>query len=264
MRNLADIESLLHAKKLGGTLVSARPLPVDRLAETGVASLDQQLGGGLARGHVSEIVGPRSSGRTSVLCALLAAATRRGEVVALIDTFDTFDPRSGDAAGIDLSRLLWVRGRQGTPRTTPQSTHSIDHAIKASGLVLHAGRFGVVAVDLAEAPVSTMRQLPFTTWRRLARAIEGTETVGVVVGPLPVARSAIGRTIVLGGAARVLRWSGDGSPGRVCCGLDIDARVESTRHPSRPFQLHVSQTEGRPLDGDDVRRALSFPTQQQS
>ena len=93
MRNLADIESLLHAKKLGGTLVSARPLPVDRLAETGVASLDQELGGGLARGHVSEIVGPRSSGRTSVLCALLAAATRRGEVVALIDTFDTFDPR---------------------------------------------------------------------------------------------------------------------------------------------------------------------------
>ena len=41
----------------------------------------------------------------------LGAATARDEAVALIDTFDRFDPVSGAASGIELSRLLWVRGQ---------------------------------------------------------------------------------------------------------------------------------------------------------
>ena len=217
-RGVANLESLLRAHKLDGTLASSQPLSVDRVAETGLASLDASLGGGLPRGHLSEIVGPRSSGRMSVLCAVLAAATTRGEVVALIDTFDSFDPVSGEAAGIELSRLLWIRGQQGTPREVPRV---IARAIKAAGLVLQAGGFGVVATDLGEAPAPAIRRLPFTTWLRLARAVERRETVGVVVGPVAMTRSSAGRSVVLGTGERPElvegRWSEEpwnlGTPG---------------------------------------------------
>ena len=227
--NVAHLESLLRSKKLGHSLVSSRPLPVERLATTGVRELDEPLGGGLARGHLSEIVGPPSSGRTSALIAALAAATNRGEVVALVDTFDTFDPASSQAAGVDLTRVLWIRGRQSTPR---MASHGIDQAVKAAGLVLQTERFGVVAIDLAEAPVAAVRRLPFTTWLRLARAIEGSETVGIVLGPTAMGRSAVGRSIVFG-TPRSTKWSGRGPRSRLFQGMDVDAQVESTRHPLR-------------------------------
>jgi hypothetical protein len=242
--NLVELESLLRSRKLDGTLVSKRPLPVERLASTGLADLDDALGGGLARGHLSEVVGPSSSGRTSVLCAVLAAATTRGEVVALIDAFDSFDPVSGHTAGVDLSRLLWIRGRRIGVRTTSKGmrgVQAVDDAIKASGLVCQAGQFGIVAIDLAEAPMTALRRLPFTTWRRLARAIEGSETVGVVVGPTTMGRSALGRSVVLCASEDSVRWSGTGPRSRVFRGLEIDARVESTRVPGQRFRLQAMQ-----------------------
>ena len=57
----------------------ARPLP------TGIGALDEALGGGLARGHLHELVGPPGAGATALLRAALAAATRAGELCALID-----------------------------------------------------------------------------------------------------------------------------------------------------------------------------------
>ena len=209
MKTLAQLESLLHARKLDGTLTRSHALPADRLAETGVDDLDRQLGGGLSRGHLSEIVGTRSSGRTSVLYALFAAATRRGELVALVDTFDRFDPCSAETAGIDLTRLLWVRGQQVGPR----ELHEVmTRAVKAAGLVFQAGGFGIVVIDLADVPLAAVERLPFTTWLRLARALESSETVGVVVTPRPVARSASGRSCC---HRRTRRGGGSAPPVRV-------------------------------------------------
>ena len=109
----AAVEALLRERKLDRTLTSTLPerLGEDAVAPLDSAALDRGLAGGLPRGQVSEVVGPASSGRTSVAWAALAAATRRGESVALIDTFDRFDPPTAHACGIDLSRLLWVRGQ---------------------------------------------------------------------------------------------------------------------------------------------------------
>jgi RecA/RadA recombinase len=84
------IEGLLRARNLDGTL--ARPELVPATASTGLAALDEALGGGWRRGELSELTGPASSGRTSVLVTTLAAATGRGEVVGLIDSIDRFDP----------------------------------------------------------------------------------------------------------------------------------------------------------------------------
>ena len=86
---LAVLESALRARKLDRTLTTALP-PLDRtdpssLFASGLAPLDARLLGGLPRGHLSEIAGPRSSGRSTLLMQLIAAAARRGEIAAFID-----------------------------------------------------------------------------------------------------------------------------------------------------------------------------------
>src|SRR5437868_3568357 len=200
----ADLESLLRARRLDRTLTTALPSvdPHDdaALAPSGIPSLDARLGGGLRRGHVSEIVGARSSGRTSFLLQTLAASTRRGELVALVDALDMFDVESAAAAGIELDRLLWIRGHVviNPGLCGDMNQRALEQAIRAFTLVLQAGNFGLVVLDVAEAPLPALRRLPFTTWLRLQRMVEGTQTAALLVGPQPMARSSAGLTLQLG------------------------------------------------------------------
>jgi recombination protein RecA len=218
----AHLESLLRARKLDVTLTTAAPWrSVDRAADedrlpTGVPSLDRALGGGLRRGHLSDIIGPRSAGRTAVLCGVLAMAAARGEAVALVDTHDRFDPVSAAAAGLDLSRLLWIR-----------DTGDASRALKALNLVLQAGGFGVVALDLADASAPALRAFPFTTWLRVARVIEGSQTVALLTGTERIARSPGGVTIALDvpGAGLQANWAGGSKRARVLRTLELRPRV---------------------------------------
>ena len=215
----AELESLLQARKLDVTLTTSaiwRGAGDDRLASTGRPDLDRALDGGLRRGHLSEIVGRRSSGRTTVLGAILAAATARGEVVALVDTHDRFDPTSAAGCGVDLSRLLWIRDRGDVLR-----------ALKAVNLVLQAGGFGVVVFDLADARGPELRQFPITTWMRLSRVIEGSQTVALLVAADRLARSPGGVTIALDrrDADASIRWSGQTDRARLLREVNVSPRV---------------------------------------
>jgi recombination protein RecA len=93
--------------------LEGRPTP--EMASSGIAAIDA-LTGGLPRGCVSEICGPASSGRTTLLLAALAAATRRGEFCVVVDASDALDPHSAVAAGVELERLLWVRCGESSPQ----------------------------------------------------------------------------------------------------------------------------------------------------
>jgi hypothetical protein len=187
---LARLESLLSAHKLDHTLTSRFP-PVHEDAA------------GIPRGQISEIVGPRSSGRQTLLVSWLAAVTRRGELAALIDPLDMFDPVSAAAHGVKLTRLLWVRGcaigpdRVSLPREAGEAGVQVERAVKALNLILQATGFGLVALDLGEIPLPVFSRLPFTTWRRLHRVIEGGETACVVVVPASLTRSVGGITVAL-------------------------------------------------------------------
>ena len=216
----AALESLLRDRKLDVTLTSARPwAEPDEMAATGFPEIDGPLHGGLRRGHISEIVGPRSSGRTSVLCRLLAAATARGEVVALIDTCDRFDPAAAAAAGVDISRLLWVR-----------ESGDAGRALKGMNLVLQAGGFGIVAFDLADVPMMAVRQFPYTTWMRIARVIEGSQTAAVLLGADRIARSPGGVTVALDAAAAPRgTWHGEADRARFLSAVDVHPRIVSAR-----------------------------------
>jgi hypothetical protein len=76
---------------------------------TGVAAVDELLDGGLPIGAITEMTGPESSGRTSLALSYMARVTQEGGVCAWIDACDALHVESAAAAGIDLSRLLWVR-----------------------------------------------------------------------------------------------------------------------------------------------------------
>ena len=205
-----SLESLLRDRKLAHTL-TASDLPPEQsdpttarwLVPTGIAELDARLEGGIPRGHLSEVVGPRSSGRLAVVVSALAGATSRGEAVALVDPLDMFDPVSASASGIDFQRMLWIRGEAASSARVSLSCEygtlqkSLDRAVKALNIVLQAGGFGLVVVDLGEVAANTIKRLPYTTWVRLHRVIEGSDTACVLVGSEPITRSAGGVTVQL-------------------------------------------------------------------
>ena len=231
----ADLESILRARKLDRTLTSTLPPLESRdehaIAPTGVKALDARLGGGFPRGQLSELIGPRSSGRTSLLLHMMAGATARGELVALIDALDRLDIASAEEADVDLDRLLWIRGHvvanPGLCRDLNQ--RALEQAIRAFTLVLQAGNFGIVALDVADAPSDAVRRLPFTTWLRLQRMLEGSQTAGVLIGSEPMARSSAGLTVRLGMGDEGRGMSRGRFHGRLLQGLDVDARVVRAR-----------------------------------
>lgn len=189
-RALAEIAGVVPASRLG-----VRPQP--RTIPTGIAQVDA-LTGGVPRGGLTEIFGPASSGRTSLLLSVLAQVTAREEVCALVDASDAFDPHSAAAAGVDLKRLLWIRcGRKVSSssflvsrknrasaekrETRNEKLASVEQALRAADLLLQAGGFGLMAMDLGDIPPAIARRVPLTSWFRFRRAVENTATALVVV-----------------------------------------------------------------------------------
>jgi recombination protein RecA len=232
----------LAARRLDRTLTSALPAldPADdqALGPLDLPAFDTRVGGGWPRGQLSELVGPASSGRTSLWLRTLAAATARGELVALVDVLDRLDVASAVAAGVDLSRLLWIRGHVVTHPGLSRDLNprAMEQAIKALTLLLQAGAMSVVVFDAGDAPLDAFARLPFTTWLRLQRMVEGGQTICLLVGPEPMARSAAGLTVKLEARDRArARVSG-----RTFDGLAISARVIRARtrvHESTTLQL---------------------------
>lgn len=156
----------------------------DRRLSSGIVPLDRLLAGGIARGRISEITGPNSSGKTTIAAAFAAQASRRGETVGWIDATGAFDPRSIEAAGADLSRILWAglsTDREPRPhahdqwRNRGRTRYAI--VLKAAELLLEAGGFGLVVVDFGAMryPLTQSAAL------RLARAAErsGAAVLGI-------------------------------------------------------------------------------------
>jgi hypothetical protein len=133
---------------------------------------------GFPRGAITEIIGPDSSGRTTLANSLLAVATARGEICCFIDTSDAFDPVSAAQAGTALSQLIWIR-----------CGGNVEHAFKAADLILHAGGFGVVVLDLARIGERAANRIPISYWYRFRRAIENTPTILALVEKNALARS---------------------------------------------------------------------------
>jgi recombination protein RecA len=148
-----------------------------QVAATGLQGVDELLEGGLPLGAITEIVGPACSGHTSFALSFLAGLTQATKVCAWIDVSDELDPDSAAAAGVELSRLLWVRcgvTAASHPKPCPQPAFSLPEEYLVPSQIkkgLHGGGFGPhprnEAKGLSEA-ISTQLQSESFTPRHLA------------------------------------------------------------------------------------------------
>ncbi len=245
--------------------LAIRPAP--EMASSGIAALDA-LTGGLPRGCITEICGPASSGRTSLLLAALSAATHRSECCALIDASDALDPYSMDSAGTDLNRLLWVRcgdesRKQNSPRrhrsteknkiNSSDKIHSwsvkyetenrLEQVLRATDLLLESGGFGLIALDFADVPSESARRIPLTTWFRFRRAIEHTSTILLVIEPQPIAGSCSSLLLQLGRPhTHSPVSSSKPSHSHLLTGLEITVELISSRLDRKPARSAAFET----------------------
>ena len=186
----AELESDI-ARRFGDAFKIHEKTVVETLS-TGIEEIDA-LTGGMPRGAISEIFGPASSGRTSLMFSMLAYATAHEETCALVDTNDVFAPTAAAKAGVDFDRLLWVR-----------CAGNLEHAFKATDLLLHAGGFGLVILDLGDVAGKDARRIITSWWYRFRRTVEDRPTVLTVISEEACTRSCAALTLELKGAAE---WS---------------------------------------------------------
>jgi hypothetical protein len=173
----------------------------------------------LRQGAMIELVGALSSGRTSVLTRCLSTVTRTGGLAALVDVDHVFDPRSAAEAGVDLRRVLWVRG-EGRRRD----------ALKAVDLLARCPGFVLVALDVGESPP----RLSLAAAYRLRSAARRSRVTLLVVG----ARRVVGGAATL--SVRTCRdglaWVGPGSRSRRLAGMRTGLQVVRNQGARAPVQ----------------------------
>jgi hypothetical protein len=149
--------------------------------------------------------------------ALLGQATKRGECCAWIDTSGAFDPLSAVEAGAELERVLWVN-----------CGGNAQHALKSTDLLIQAGGFGLVVLDMADTPDRVARRIPLASWFRLRHAAERTGAAFVAVERQINARSCSALQIEM-------RLKEPVFVGKLLRG--VSAAAESRKH----FQVRVAE-----------------------
>ena len=175
-----------------GDAFKVREKPVVETISAGIPEIDS-LTGGLPRGAITELFGRASSGRTSIMLSMLAHATTHEEVCAVVDVNDMFAPAAAIDAGVDFDRLLWIR-----------CGGSLENAFKATDLLLHAGGFGLVILDMGDVPGKDARRIISSWWYRFRRTVENRPTSIVVMSEEACTRSCAALALELKGTPE---WS---------------------------------------------------------
>ena len=170
---------------------------VRETASTGIAAVDALLDGGLPIGAISEVNGPESSGRTTLVLSFLAKRTASGQVCAWVDADDAFDPESAAANGVNLRQLLWVRcSKTGAPVKSKQADKPwtrLDQALRAIDLLLQAGGFAAIVLDLGDTAAEHARRIPLATWFRFRQAADRARTSLVVLAQAETVKASQGQ-----------------------------------------------------------------------
>ena len=184
------------------------PRTLRETAATGIQEVDRLLDGGLPVGAISEITGPVCSGRTGLTLAFLAGRTREERVCAWVDASDAFDSESAAANGVALRQLLWVRcknasqtarqparpnfSRAGFSRSDfSRSDYShLDQALRATDLLLQAGGFAAIVLDLGSTAPEQGTRIPLASWFRFRQAADRTRCSLLVLAQQPLAQSS--------------------------------------------------------------------------
>lgn len=170
---------------------------IREVASTGIDAADELLDGGLPVGAIAEIIGPASSGRTTFALSFVARRTAEARICAWIDAQDALDPESAAANGVNLKQLLWVRCRDaGTDKAGRfRPWTRLDQSLRATDLLLQAGGFAAIVLDLADIAPEHANRIPLATWFRYRQAAERTRSSLLVLGKAAYAQSSAALTI---------------------------------------------------------------------
>src|ERR1700716_402419 len=109
---------------------------------TGSIALDIALGiGGVPRGRVTEVFGPESSGKTTLVQHVIAEAQRMGGTCAIIDAEHALDPAHARQVGVDVDNLFISQ------------PDSAEQALEIAEALVRSAAFDVVAIDSVAALV---------------------------------------------------------------------------------------------------------------
>lgn len=106
VNQLVDKFNAKYGEKL---LCSAGELPEVERISTGIASLDDIIGGGLPTGRLTELYGTYSSGKTSTCYRIMAEYTSQNQHVLFVDAEGTYDEELAQLYGVNLEYVTTFR-----------------------------------------------------------------------------------------------------------------------------------------------------------
>lgn len=217
MRNLSLVKSLFHLRE------EQQHSDEILLASAGLS---------FARGALAEIAGEPSSGKVSLSLTLLSKLTRAGEICALVDASNSFDPCSAETAGVALENLLWVRcgGR-------------LEKAFMAADLLVQAKGFGAIWLNLSGLPKPLLRYVPKTYWYRFRNRIKETPTLFLVTAETAVVGPASQQSFLFSRERAV--WSGRGR-------FKLLREFHLSFHSKKEFQGRPARTRAEFVYAGDV------------
>ena len=109
---------------------------------TGSIAIDLATGvGGIARGRITEIFGPESSGKTTLALHMIAEAQKQGGIAAFVDAEHAMDPVYAGKLGVNTDDLLISQPDYG------------EQALEIVDALVRSGAVDIVVVDSVAALV---------------------------------------------------------------------------------------------------------------
>jgi recombination protein RecA len=154
---------------------------------TGAIALDIALGvGGIPRGRITEIFGPESAGKTTLVQHIIAEAQRAGGVAAFIDAEHVLDPEYAQRCGVNIDDLYVSQPDTG------------EQALEIAEALVRSNAIDIVAIDsvaalvpraeiegeMGDAHVGLQARLMSQALRKLTGAISKSKTAVIFTNQL--------------------------------------------------------------------------------
>ena len=154
---------------------------------TGALALDIALGvGGVPRGRVVEILGPESSGKSTLAMHIVAEAQRNGGICAYVDAEHALDPIYAAAIGVDTDNLLISQ-----PDTGEQALEIVDMLVRSSAVdvividsVAALTPRAEIEGEMGDSHVGLQARLMSQALRKLTANLNKSNTIAIFINQL--------------------------------------------------------------------------------